>query len=480
MRTFFTLILCFLFGDSFSQATIEWYNYPGGVAVATDLTNNIYTANWDYNAAGDITLTKRNAAGSILWNASFDNTDNTRHEVATWVETDYEGNILVSGTIRSGFSNPVNAASLLMKFSPLGILLWRVVYESDFDGSSTRKCLVDSGNNCYVLGIGTGTAGQVTKVKKFNAAGLSVWNYLDTGIGAPVNFKFTPDNHILISHRGLTGSINGYSKIDLNGNMIWSAGGINSLSAGDASGDVYGNTYMINGEYVVNNAGSVLTKMSPAGVVVWSQTNTIKGNRVEVGTDNNPLISGYPSIGFGAAFFKYDDNGSLLWQNEDADGPALALLSHAQLKLDAANAAYLAGSTMSEMGVCKVNSNGTLAWTATTPSGYPAGIDLGTDNSVYVTGGTTAKLGQSILETSGPSYLIKENWIYPNPVKTVLNIHLPENSQRIQVYDSQGRLVLTKSSNLKELKVSHLKTGIYFLTVTVANHETWSARFVKE
>ena len=128
--------------------------------------------------------------------------------------------IIVSGTIRSGYSNPVNAASVLMKYNSAGTLLWRVVYESSFDGSSTKKCLVDANNNIYVLGIGTGPNGQVTKVKKFNSSGISVWNYFDSGIGAPITFKFTPDNKIVIVHRGITGSLNGFSKIDLNGNKI--------------------------------------------------------------------------------------------------------------------------------------------------------------------------------------------------------------------------------------------------------------------
>jgi hypothetical protein len=95
------------------------------------------------------------------------------HEVATWVETDQLGNVLVCGTIRSGYSNPVNANSLLMKFSPSGVLLWRKVYETDFDGSSTKKCLVDADNNIYVLGLGTGPNGMVTKVKKIQTQ----WQY---------------------------------------------------------------------------------------------------------------------------------------------------------------------------------------------------------------------------------------------------------------------------------------------------------------
>jgi hypothetical protein len=92
---------------------------------------------------------------------------------------------------------------------------------------------------------------------------------------------------------------------------------------------------------------------------------------------------------------KYDRNGNLLWQNLDADGSGLSLLALAPMKLDGLNAVYIAGSTMSQMGVCKVNSDGTSAWAATTSSGYPVCMDFGTDNSVYVTGGTTARFTQT-------------------------------------------------------------------------------------
>ncbi|HMT29589.1 MAG TPA: hypothetical protein PKD91_09950, partial [Bacteroidia bacterium] len=316
----YLMLLCLI---AQAQVTVDWFNFPGGVAIATDPSNNVYTANWDFNPAGDITLTKRNSLGAILWDASYNNTDNTRHEVATWVETDNAGNILVSGTIRSGISNPVNAASVLMKFNSAGTLLWRVVYESSFDGSSTTKCLIDANNNIYVLGIGTGPNGQVTKVKKFNSSGVSVWNYFDSGIGAPVTFKFTPDNKILIVHRGITGSLNGFSKIDLNGNNIWSMASIASLSTGDAAGDAFGNTYIING----GNPGSVLKKLSPTGTVLWTQTNSINGNKVEVGTDNNPVVGGYAAVGYGVAVMKYDSNGNFIWQNLDADGPGFIFLA---------------------------------------------------------------------------------------------------------------------------------------------------------
>jgi len=166
---------------------------------------------------------------------------------------------------------------------------------------------------------------------------------------------------------------------------------------GDAAGDATGNTYIINSI----TGGSALTKLSSAGVVLWAQPNTMNGSKVEVGTDNNPVVGGTPLVGYGAAFIKYNSTGTVLWQNLDADGPSLALLAITPMRLDANNAAYIGGSTMSAMGICKVNSDGTSAWAATTPSGYPVWFSFGTDGNVYVTGGTTARFAQSATVSCG-------------------------------------------------------------------------------
>jgi len=377
-----------------AQVNVAWSNYPGGVALATDQQHGIFTANWDYNPGGDITLTKRSCNGNVLWNATYDNTDNTRHEVVTWLETDSQNNCLVSGTIRSGYSNPVNAASLLMKYDGNGNLLWRNVFESSFEGSYTTKILVDNDNNIYVLGLGSGPNGLVTRVKKFDANGVAIWTYYDThGIGAPKNFKFTRDGFLLVSGRGITGNINGYLKLNLAGNLIWSKAGIISPTIGDASGDSFGNTYIIKGENVNSNAGSILEKFDQNGVLIWSHTNTMAGNKVETGSDNNPIISGFPNSGTaGAAFMKYSSSGSVLWQNLNADGPETLLL-HGILKLDAANNAYLSAGNLFFMNVCKINSDGTYGWVALVSGSNSAkSFTIFSNNSVYITGTTTAKL----------------------------------------------------------------------------------------
>ncbi len=394
LTALFTSLLLSLAAQA--QVTTAWVNSPGGIAIATDAQDNAYTVDWDYNPAGDIYLNKRDADGNSLWRVAYDNTDTTRHEVATWVDTDSAGNILVSGTIRSGYSSPVNASSVLMKFDPAGRLLWRNVYENSFDGSYTKKLLLDAQDNIYVLGMGSGPFGYVTKVKKFTPEGTPSWTYFDAaGIGAPLNFKLTPDNHLLIVGRAIYGSVNGYAKIDLSGNVIWNRAGINSLTIGDAAGDSAGNTYFVDGEYVTSGGG-IITRFSTTGTQLWQRTHVMSAQRVEVGSDNQPVLSGYPNPNSaGAAFMKYDGNGNVLWENLDADGPNLGLLLHAQMKMDDANSAYLAAGTLFEMAICKIYSDGSSAWTATVPGSYAYGFDFGQNTSVYVVGGNTAKLVQT-------------------------------------------------------------------------------------
>lgn len=387
--------------SSMSQVSTGWVQQTSGLSIALDNQDNVYTVNYDYNPGGDIYLTKRNSNGDFIWVASYNNTDPTKFESATWVATDNLGNIIVSGTVNSGYSNPVKANSIIMKFNSQGNLLWRQVYEGSFDGSYTKKCVVDKANNIYVLGTGAGPGGIVSKVKKFDPDGNSPWSYFDNaGIGLPLNIKFAADSNLVISARAMYGSINGYAKIDRNGNHIWSYPGINSLTTGDADGDAYGNTYIVNGEYVMNG-GTVLTRLSPSGSIDWQNTYSLSALRVEVGTDNFPVICGYPNSGsFGSSFLKTDGNGTILWSNPDADGPSYNFMLHAHLIMDEMNNIYLAAGAMSAMGFVKVNHDGTSGWVTTTPGSYANAIAIGTDHHVYATGGTTVKLLQQDSQAS--------------------------------------------------------------------------------
>lgn len=386
-----------LFGvavPALAQVELAWSDLPGGVAVARDAGDHVLTARWDYNPAGDIYVARRSPDGTLLWEVRFDNLDSTRHEVATGVAVDSAGHALVSGTIRSGYSNPVNAASLLMKFSPDGQLVWRRVFGSDFDGSSTVRVLVDDQDRAYTVGLGVGPAGLVASVRQFAADGSPGWVWFDTaGIGRPWHAKRAPGGATLVAARGTVGSVDGFAKVDAAGRTVWTYV-TPSLTAGDLAGDSAGNSYVVHEHYGVG--GTLVRKLGPDGALLWERTHPMSAFRVETLPDGGALLSGFPSANAGgAAFARFGPAGDLRWSIDDASGAGLLL--HAQMLVDAQGNGYLAGSNLFEMGVVRVNADGSPAWTGWVPFGTAAGIALGSQGQVYVTGGQTARLDQATL-----------------------------------------------------------------------------------
>jgi len=390
----FLLLLAFMPLAFSAQVSVDWVQEDGGIAVATDDLNNVYTINYVQGPGGDIILTKRNTDGLFQWNASYNNTDDTKFESATWVTIDSQNNIIVTGDVNSGISSSVKANSIVMKFDTDGNLIWRNVYETTFDGSYTKRCLADAQDNIYVLGMGSGAGGFVSKVKKFDPEGNSIWNYFDgIGIGVAQNFKLTSDGGILLTGRSAFGSMNGYSKIDIDGNFIWSYVGIPSLTVGDSDGDIFGNTYIVHAENA-GGGGSTIKKISPTGSIIWDELYSISAFRIEVGGDNRPVICGFPNSGTpGSSFIKVDENGNVIWQNLNADG-IYNLLLHAHLVMDSFDNIYLAAGTLFEMAVCKVNADGSSGWISTSAGSYANAISIGNDYNVYVVGGNTAKFIQ--------------------------------------------------------------------------------------
>lgn len=374
--------------------TIAWSNEPASVAVARDGADNVFTARWDYNPAGDIYVAKRDADGSVQWEVRFDNEDSDRHEAATFVAADSAGNALVSGTIRSGFSNPVNAASLLMKFGPGGQLLWRRVYGNSFDGSSTRRVVIDPEDRVHVLGLGVCPAGLMGTIRQFHTDGSPGWIWCDSvGVGSPTMLKRTPDGQFVIAARSLFGSMQGFARIDASGQTVWSLAGITSLTVGDIAGDSSGNSYVVFADPTTGQ-GTRLRKLSPTGATLWERTHPMSAFRVEVGPDGAPVLGGFPNSGSGGATFaKFNAVGELLWTNPNAS--EVGLLLHSAMLIDAAGGAYLSGSTLMDMGVAKINADGSTAWSRLLPGGSTTGMVLGSANQVYVTGGLyTARIDQ--------------------------------------------------------------------------------------
>ncbi len=376
--------------------TLTWSVQPGGVAVAADAAENVFTARGEAQPAGDIWLTKTSPAGVSLFSVRFDNTSSTRQELATWVETDSTGGAYVSGTSRAGsFANPVNANGLLMRFAADGTLVWRRVLGADFDGGSTLRVLRDAADNAYVLGIGPTPSGVRARIHKYSPDGALLWTWFDpTGVGAPANLKWGANGHLVVPARAPTGLLGGVVTLDVDGLTRTVLTAIPAFASLDATADTDGQIIVVSLDPATSQGR--LAKYGASGAVQWLRTDPVNMARVEVAPDGGIVVGGTPTSGrFGVAFLKFAANGTLLWANRDADGPANAFLAHGQMRLDAAGNAYLAASNMQQMSVTRVNADGSTGWSTLAPFGYGVALAFGAQSqAVYVVGGQVARIDQ--------------------------------------------------------------------------------------
>ncbi|HBY66315.1 MAG TPA: hypothetical protein DEG69_00210, partial [Flavobacteriaceae bacterium] len=69
---------------------------------------------------------------------------------------------------------------------------------------------------------------------------------------------------------------------------------------------------------------------------------------------------------------------------------------------------------------------------------------------------------------------------YPNPVSETLFISSENNNiEKLNVYSTNGKLILSEIENTKQLDVSTLSNGLYFVEVTSENGTTVQ-KFVKQ
>jgi len=91
------------------------------------------------------------------------------------------------------------------------------------------------------------------------------------------------------------------------------------------------------------------------------------------------------------------------------------------------------------------------------------------DNLVVRASATDTLLGLDKLEANNDTFVV-----YPNPVNDIVNISLAVNTVEIEinkvtVSDVNGRIVKEFNSNLNQLNVSDLNSGVYFLNIETQN-----------
>jgi hypothetical protein len=69
--------------------------------------------------------------------------------------------------------------------------------------------------------------------------------------------------------------------------------------------------------------------------------------------------------------------------------------------------------------------------------------------------------------------------IFPNPSKSILQIKNTSKIDKITVFDSLGKVILTQSQNNNEINVEKLTKGIYLIEISTEN-EKFYRKFIKE
>ena len=108
-------------------------------------------------------------------------------------------------------------------------------------------------------------------------------------------------------------------------------------------------------------------------------------------------------------------------------------------------------------------------------------------HNLFFNYGGISRMELTYNETTEPAYESHEIGhteiaVSPNPVGEVLNIrYSPDvNPTRVELYDVQGRLVISQESNLKSVSTANLPAGVYSVKVTLSNGKSYSDTVIKK
>ncbi|WP_111658513.1 T9SS type A sorting domain-containing protein [Olleya aquimaris] len=71
-------------------------------------------------------------------------------------------------------------------------------------------------------------------------------------------------------------------------------------------------------------------------------------------------------------------------------------------------------------------------------------------------------------------------YIYPNPSNDIITIHYENNIKSYEIYDTLGKRILSKVSDVKQIDISNLQSNMYFITVKTEDGKKETLKFIKK
>jgi len=290
------------------------------------------------------------------------------NDFADRVAADADGNCWFAGNTSGKLGGQAFGGSDIVvgKYDPAGNRLWVTQFGTAQDESVHSITLDPQGNAC-ITGKTAGklgdaqfggtdaficklnTTGAVSWIRQFGTTGTDTGNAIKLDASGNIFVAGATTGKLGTNHFG--GQDCFLSKFDPNGQMLWtrqwgtsSDDGANGM-AFDRGGNIYvaGQTYGKLGSASFGNLDMFLTKIDPAGNVLWSRqygTSAPDGaNGVAVDDETNIYITGCtygsmggPQLGNGdGVLLKLSSTGTVIWQRQFGatlgDWPKEALLS---------------------------------------------------------------------------------------------------------------------------------------------------------
>ncbi|MFN0151105.1 MAG: T9SS type A sorting domain-containing protein [bacterium] len=444
--------------------TYPWPPYTYGAMIALDPDDNVISVGHDPGAS-DIVTTKYDPAGNILWERHYTMEDYSLR--ATWVATDGDGNVIVTGYPQTFSSNPVQTGLLTIKYDSDGALLWDDLYSGTW--AFAVRAVTDGVGNIFVTGRAWfGTYDFVTI--KYAPDGSRAWlDVFDQGGGnhTPTSMDLDPSGNLLVAGGGLSGGMI-TTLYDASGQRQWVVerpGGAGSSVRWTNDGHFY-----LTGSWYTQSTSNDfrLLKYDAAGALTWERFYDFGaseiGTKLALDTQENVYVTGYQSGGGYANWLtiRVDPDGNLLWSRLQDSHPAYDEFPNF-LVTGPQNEVYITGSggpspvpgqSYIQMLTLRYDADGTTAWVGKhyAWASRGVGVALASDNNVYAVGLgnsiTTIKYAQSPVDVPAPTsdgvgrvtLLASE----PNPFRSdvALRYSLSGTTRvRLAIFDVSGRLV---------------------------------------
>jgi hypothetical protein len=500
------IIVCIFLAAKLYSQWINIYNSPYNDqsltnSIAINSAGNIYSSGYLWTTAetneDDFLLIKYGLSGDTVFTRTF---NILGEDEAAAVAVDRFDNVYVAGKSE----NPSVYDIVLLKYSPLGTLLW----QRSFNGSSNRLdepcCIVtDDSSNVYIAGKSQTSISQYnTVIIKYNSSGVLQWvkviNLGSAGVTIPAAISLSKTTgNLYVTGYYITGTVNEIFtlKINTGGTQQWlkmlSPPSVISSTGTSIALDNQENVFVCGKANINNSPGFITLKYNSAGDSMWSKTYTVSPSNTEdcaygicADSAGNSYVTGKSFLGSGNVQFEivtisYNPSGTQRWISHYNRNMSAINNIPVQILLNRSNKPVICAFSTGTSGyfdfLCiKLTNNGQQEGeqryhAAASQDNVPSAMCIDNNSDIYFTGylfqgypkAVTVKFADNLfgiqrIGTEVPDkFLLYQN--YPNPFNPVTNINfqIPNPAfVKLEVVDLLGREIET-------LIYEHLNPGVY-------------------